>query len=134
MLTECFARTFSRNPDNIALPVVVCPGVRPAFKDGGELEVDIDSGVVKNLATGKALKAEALPPNIQHIRKQAGLVEVAKVKLAAKTGLWPFVATSRFATALSRGPPRPRFRILDRTRRRGNDPGRIGTQTEAPHE
>ncbi len=43
-----------------------------------ELEVDIDSGVVKNFTTGKSLKAEALPPNIQHILKQGGLVVVTE--------------------------------------------------------
>ncbi len=84
VLAESFARIFFRNSINIALPVMVCPGVGAAFKDGEELEVDIDSGVVKNLTTGKSLKAEALPPNIQHILKQGGLVEVTKAKLASQ--------------------------------------------------
>jgi len=83
VLAESFARIFFRNSINIALPVMVCPGISAAFEDGEELEVDIDSGVVKNLTTGKSLKAEALPPNIQHILKQGGLVEVTKAKLAA---------------------------------------------------
>lgn len=53
---------------------MVCPGTLEAFEDGDQLEVDIDSGVVKNLTSGKQLKAEALPPNIQHILKSGGLV------------------------------------------------------------
>jgi len=69
----------------IALPVMVCPGISAAFKDGEELEVDIDSGVVKNLTTGKSLRAEALPLDIQQILKQGGLVEVTKAKLAAQS-------------------------------------------------
>ena len=84
VLAESFARIFFRNAINIALPVMVCPGIHAAFKDGEELEVDIDSGVVKNVTTGKVLKAEALPPNIQNILKRGGLVEVTKEKLAAK--------------------------------------------------
>src|SRR5882672_6391030 len=84
VVAESFARIFFRNAINIALPVMVCPGISAAFKDGNEIEVDIDTGVVKNLTSGKALKAEALPPNIQHILKQGGLVEVTKAKLAAK--------------------------------------------------
>lgn len=75
---------FVRNSINIALPVMVCPGVSAAFKDGEELEVDIDSGVVKNLTTGKSLRGEALPQKVPHILKQGGLVEVTKAKLAAK--------------------------------------------------
>ncbi len=84
VVAESFARIFFRNAINIALPVLVCPGVSAAFETGQELEVDIDSGVVKNLTTGKTLQAEALPPNIQHILKSGGLVEVVKAKLAAR--------------------------------------------------
>ena len=84
VLAESFARIFFRNAINIALPVMVCPGIHAAFKDGDELDVNIDTGEVKNLTSGKTLKAEALPPNIQHILKQGGLVEVTKAKLAAK--------------------------------------------------
>lgn len=87
VLAESFARIFFRNAINIALPVMVCPGIHAAFKDGDELEVDIDSGVVKNLTSGKTLKAEALPANIQHILKSGGLVEVTKAKLAASAAV-----------------------------------------------
>jgi 3-isopropylmalate/(R)-2-methylmalate dehydratase small subunit len=84
VLAESFARIFFRNAINIALPVMVCPGIHEAFKEGDSLSVDIDSGVVKNLTSGKTLKAEALPPNIQHILKSGGLVEVTKEKLAKR--------------------------------------------------
>lgn len=83
VIAESFARIFFRNAINIALPVLVCPGVAAAFEAGQELEVDIDSGVVKNLTTGRSLMAEALPPNIQHILKSGGLVEVTRRKLEA---------------------------------------------------
>lgn len=85
VVAESFARIFFRNAINIALPVLVCPGVGKAFETGQEIEVDIDSGAVKNLTTGKTLQAEALPPNIQHILKSGGLVEVVKAKLAGAT-------------------------------------------------
>jgi len=39
---------------------------------------------VKNLTTGRALRAEALPSNIQHILKSGGLVEVTRRKLEAR--------------------------------------------------
>jgi 3-isopropylmalate/(R)-2-methylmalate dehydratase small subunit len=84
VVAESFARIFFRNSINIALPVMVCPGIHEAFKDGDQLEVDIDSGVVKNLTSGRQLTAEALPPNIQHILKSGGLVEVTKEKLLAR--------------------------------------------------
>ena len=81
-MAENFARMFFRNAINLALPVMVCPGTRAVFKDGDQLSLDIDSGILKKLTSGKTLKAEALPPNIQHILKSGGLVEVTKEKLA----------------------------------------------------
>lgn len=82
VLAESFARIFFRDAINIALPVMVCPGIHAASKAGDKLEVDIDSGDVKNITAGKSLKAEALPANIQHILMSGGLVEVTKEKLA----------------------------------------------------
>ncbi|SRR6266571_8414504 len=83
-LAQSFARIFFRNSINIALPVMVCPGIHAAFEDGDELDVDIDSGVVKNLTGGKHIKAEALPPNVQNILKSGGLVGVTREKLASR--------------------------------------------------
>jgi len=71
--------------NRVARPPVVIPPIGATFKDREQLEVDIDSGAVKNLTTGNTLKAEALPP-IEHILKQGGLVEVTKAKLAASAG------------------------------------------------
>lgn len=87
VLAESFVRIFFLNAINSALPVMVCPGVHAAFKDGNKLEVNIDSGVVKNLTSGKHLKAEAPPPNIQNILKKGGLVEVTKEKLTAASAV-----------------------------------------------
>lgn len=84
VVAESFARIFFRNAINIALPVMVCPGIQSAFKDGNEIEIDLGAGSAKNLTVGKYLKAEPLPPNIQHILMNGGLVEVTKAKLAAK--------------------------------------------------
>jgi hypothetical protein len=71
------------------LPPPFAPGVHAAFKDGDQLSVDIDSGVVKNLTSGKTPTAEALRPNIQHTLKSGGLVEVTKEKLAEQAAAWP---------------------------------------------
>src|SRR4030066_189098 len=40
VIAESFARIFYRNAINMALPVMVCPGVAAAFEAGHELEVD----------------------------------------------------------------------------------------------
>jgi len=81
VVAESFARIFFRNAINIALPVMVCPGIQSPFKDGNEIEIDLGAGSAKNLTVGKYLEAEPLPPNIQHILMSGGLVEVTKAKL-----------------------------------------------------
>lgn len=78
--------------------MTVCPGVQAAFKDGNEIEVDFGAGSAKNLTVGKYLKAEPLPPNLQHILMCGGLVEVTKAKLDKRTsgfGLSPNTGRSK---------------------------------------
>ena len=81
------ARTPGLKPDGTSFGrrFKCCPKARmsPVVEGGEEFEVRVDSGVVTKVPGGNSLKAEALPPNIQHILKQGGLVEVTKAKLAA---------------------------------------------------
>ena len=50
-----------RNAINTGLPTLVCPGITAFVEEGEELEVDIVSGVVKNLTRGTTIQAQAWP-------------------------------------------------------------------------
>lgn len=58
---DSMSRLFFRNAVNIGLPVLICEGCSQLFQEGEEARVDMETGEVTNLASGKSLKGEALP-------------------------------------------------------------------------
>ena len=44
-------------------------------KDGDEVKVDFDTGVIENITTGKTYQAEPFPPFIQNIISKGGLLK-----------------------------------------------------------
>ncbi len=74
VIAETFARIFYRNSINIGLPILECPAAAAAIKDGDEVEVDFDSGVITDKTTGESFKGQAFPPFMQEIIKAGGLI------------------------------------------------------------
>ena len=81
VIAATFARIFYRNSINIGLPILECPEAAAGIKAGDEVEVDFDSGVIKNITTGKDFKAQPFPPFMQEIIKADGLIKQLKKKL-----------------------------------------------------
>ena len=71
-----FARIFYRNCINVGLPVVEVDTSNIA--EGDVLQIDIESGVVKNLTKGVTLEAKPLPPVMMKILADGGLAEHIK--------------------------------------------------------
>ncbi len=82
VIAESFARIFYRNAINLGLPILICPGISKGVEQGDELEVDLSSGVVKNLTKGSEMKAKALPPFVMEILNDGGLIPHLKKKMA----------------------------------------------------
>lgn len=80
VIAESFARIFYRNALNIGLPILECPEASRDIKDGDEVAVDFDTGVITNITTGKTYQGESFPPFIQNIIEKGGLL----ASLAAK--------------------------------------------------
>ncbi|MFP4055324.1 MAG: 3-isopropylmalate dehydratase small subunit [Candidatus Brocadiia bacterium] len=72
VLAKSFARIFFRNCVNVGLPALVVD--TDAIRDGDELEVDLQSGMVKDLTTGDQMQAPPLPPVMRRIIADGGLV------------------------------------------------------------
>jgi 3-isopropylmalate/(R)-2-methylmalate dehydratase small subunit len=70
-----FARIFYRNAFNIGLPILESPEAAAGTQAGDELEVDLASGEIRNLTRGTAFKAQAIPPFMQELIKDGGLIE-----------------------------------------------------------
>ena len=76
VLAKSFARIFFRNAINIGLPVIECDTDR--ISAGDELEIDLEAGVVRDIAKKFELKFAALPKAITRILQDGGLVEHIK--------------------------------------------------------
>ena len=74
VIAETFARIFYRNSINIGLPILECPTAAAAIKDGDEVEVDFDSGVITDRTTGESFQGQAFTPFMQEIIKAGGLI------------------------------------------------------------
>jgi len=79
VIASTFARIFYRNAINIGLPILECDAAAQDIQKGDEIEVDFDSGAIKNLTSGKNYKAQPFPPFIQNIIEKGGLLNSIKV-------------------------------------------------------
>lgn len=78
VIAESYARIFYRNALNIGLPILECPEAVAGISQGDEVEVDIQSGTIKNLTTNQTFQAAAFPPFMQDLIAAGGLVEYIK--------------------------------------------------------
>jgi 3-isopropylmalate/(R)-2-methylmalate dehydratase small subunit len=81
VIAETFARIFFRNAINIGLPIVECPEAARDIKDGDQVAVDLTTGEITNLTTGKVYKAPPFPPFMQELIKLGGLVEYVRERM-----------------------------------------------------
>jgi len=72
VLAKSFARIFFRNAINVGLPAIVCD--TDLIDEGDELEVDLETGVVRDLKKRSDLKFSPLPPVMMKVLSEGGLV------------------------------------------------------------
>jgi 3-isopropylmalate/(R)-2-methylmalate dehydratase small subunit len=78
VIAASFARIFFRNAINIGLPILECRPAADEIKEGDEIEVSLDSGVIRNLTQGKTYQAAALPDFVLKIAAAGGIVNFLK--------------------------------------------------------
>lgn len=76
VIAKSFARIFFRNAINVGLCAIECDTDK--IKQGDEIEIDLDNGVLNNLTANVKLTFPALPKVMQKILKANGLVEYIK--------------------------------------------------------
>lgn len=74
VIAETFARIFYRNAINIGLPIIECPEAAKEIANGDQAEIDFDSGIIKDITTGKEYQGQAFPEFMQKIIAAEGLV------------------------------------------------------------
>ena len=75
VIARSFARIFYRNAVNIGLSVLICEDAVLGSSDGDEIEVDLQTGTIRNLTTGQTFQAEPLDPFVERIVAAGGIVE-----------------------------------------------------------
>jgi 3-isopropylmalate/(R)-2-methylmalate dehydratase small subunit len=80
VVARSFARIFFRNAINVGLPILECPAAADAAQAGDVMEVDLDTGVIRNITRGAEYQAEPFPPFLREIIDAGGLVNFVKAK------------------------------------------------------
>ena len=78
VIAATFARIFYRNAINIGLPIMECREASEKIDNGDEVEVDFNSGVIKNITKGESYQAEPFPDFIKEIIDKGGLLNSLK--------------------------------------------------------
>ena len=84
IIARSFARIFYRNAINVGLPILECAEVSACSREGDHMEVDLTTGIIRNLTTQKMFRAAPFPEVIRQIIKAGGLVEFARQRLREK--------------------------------------------------
>jgi 3-isopropylmalate/(R)-2-methylmalate dehydratase small subunit len=73
VIAKSFARIFYRNSFNLGLPAIEAD--TDNIQEGDELEVDLDSGIIRNRTKKLEIKIAAVPKTMQTLLEDGGLVE-----------------------------------------------------------
>lgn len=74
VIAETFARIFYRNAINIGLPIIECREASERIDDTDDVEIDFDSGIIRNITKNEEYKGQPFPEFMQKIIKAEGLV------------------------------------------------------------
>jgi 3-isopropylmalate/(R)-2-methylmalate dehydratase small subunit len=78
VIASTFARIFYRNAINTALPILECPEAAQKIDAGDEVEINFDTGIIKNITKGEEYQAEPFPEFIKEIIDAGGLLKSLK--------------------------------------------------------
>jgi 3-isopropylmalate/(R)-2-methylmalate dehydratase small subunit len=75
VIAGSFARIFYRNSFNIGLPLLECLEASNCVEEGDEIEINLDSGSIKNISRGKTFQAKPIPQFMQELIHDGGLMK-----------------------------------------------------------
>jgi len=81
VIAKSFARIFYRNAFNIGLPIFESEEASINIREGDEIEVDADHGVIRNTTKGEEYTSKPIPPFMQELISAGGLIEWTKKRI-----------------------------------------------------
>ncbi len=76
VVAKSFARIFFRNAFNVGLPLIEVD--TSDIEEGDILEIDLEKGILKNSTKSRELSVSPLPPVMQQILKEGGMIDYFK--------------------------------------------------------
>ena len=81
VVAKSFARIFYRNAFNIGLPIFESEDASEKIREGDEIQIDADKGIIKNITKKEEYTAKPIPQFMQELIFAGGLIEWTKKKL-----------------------------------------------------
>ncbi|MGE5894396.1 MAG: 3-isopropylmalate dehydratase small subunit [bacterium] len=81
VIAPSFARIFYRNSFNIGLPIFESSEASIGIAEGDELEIDADTGIIRNLTKKEEYRAKPIPPFMQELIQAGGLIEWTRKRI-----------------------------------------------------
>ena len=78
VIAASYARIFYRNAVNIGLPILESAEAAREIAEGSQVEVSLESGLIRDLSTGREYQARPLPDFILQIVNAGGIVNFLK--------------------------------------------------------
>jgi 3-isopropylmalate/(R)-2-methylmalate dehydratase small subunit len=85
VIAPSFARIFYRNAINIGFPIFESTEAFDEIDEGDEVEIEPDSGTIRDLTKDKEFRAAAFPDFLQAIMARGGLRGYAEERLAQRS-------------------------------------------------
>jgi len=82
VIAENFARIFFRNAFNTGLMIFESPEAAERIAEGDTLEVSPEDGVIRDLTTGESFCVSPIPPFMQELLEDGGLIPHLRESLA----------------------------------------------------
>jgi len=80
VIAKSFARIFYRNSINIGFPILESEEGAERIQEGNLVEVDLGTGIIKNLTNNETYKAQPFPEFMQQIIAAGGLMNYVMSK------------------------------------------------------
>jgi len=84
VIASSFARIFFRNAINIGLPILECAEASEEIEMGDELEVELETGTIRNLTRNKTYQAKPYPDFMRGIIEKGGLIPYTRDRYKGK--------------------------------------------------
>jgi 3-isopropylmalate/(R)-2-methylmalate dehydratase small subunit len=85
VIADSFARIFYRNAFNMGLPILESPEASAELTSGQEIKVNLDTGEIVAVDTGKVYKSTPIPPFMQELLEDGGLMAHLRKRLGGQS-------------------------------------------------